>query len=375
MKTLLDVTKALLLINGVVVLPSVLLFRSIYEQQLLPTAMVAQTNDSSSIFHRHLGDDSSKYEQKLQQLKTEVDSQIKELETTIKEVKSQNPSNGIIAASSDSNLANLEQLSTLELIKQTQALESSLAQTVSRGSSPKLKRESSETLPITNSGNNTQKPKPVTPPQEKITEFKESSPSTKPSESPKKQPSLYDKEIIADSETHKKDSLELNRAANNHPPKNEEFITLASLLHEGLVVADQKGQINRGTTNYQKVETAINKLANGEAQTLYHAARSSGIESEVLANVKKLGENYSETRELSREIQDGLLEAHKKGHVTHGTSNYKKVQTAVFSLRHGKSSNLEDAARRSGIESRVLEQLVIWGRNRRGASHVSYSPN
>ena len=360
MKTLLDVTKTLLLINGVVVLPSLLLFKSMYQQQLIPMATVAQGNDSASKFHRHLQDDTPKYQQELEktkqqleQFKTETDSRINALQTALKNSQSQNPVNVTLAPSSPLNLPTVETFGVSQPIKQTQTPKPVLGKRVSTLSSPKT----------------SQKVEPVSPPQRsvvpKTTEVQESSPSIPPSQSQNKETSIYPQGEISIDNRRDINRNPLN--SNGDTLKDNESIQLATSLHEGLVVAQNESQINPGTTNYEKVRKAIETLKNGQSQTLEEAAKSSGIESSVLEQLNQWGKSYARSRKLANDIQVGLIVANSKQGLNRNTSTYKKVQTAIVLLRKGKSQNLEEVAYRSGIQSSVLTALAKLGKNRPGS--------
>jgi hypothetical protein len=76
----------------------------------------------------------------------------------------------------------------------------------------------------------------------------------------------------------------------------------------------------------------------------------------------------SKKEELIRyanDISAGLLVAGDKGHINHGTTNYRRVQTAIALLRKGE--DIENAARRAQISRDTLQQLIKWGENRPGS--------
>jgi hypothetical protein len=75
-------------------------------------------------------------------------------------------------------------------------------------------------------------------------------------------------------------------------------IRYANDIAYGLIIADEKGEINYGTRNYKKVQTAINCLRRGE--TLEEAARLSQISSEVLIQLGKWGVNRPGRDELTQ---------------------------------------------------------------------------
>jgi hypothetical protein len=75
-------------------------------------------------------------------------------------------------------------------------------------------------------------------------------------------------------------------------------IRYANDIAYGLIIADEKGEINYGTRNYKKVQTAINRLRRGE--TLEEAARLSQISSEVLKRLGEWGLNRPGRGELTQ---------------------------------------------------------------------------
>lgn len=81
-----------------------------------------------------------------------------------------------------------------------------------------------------------------------------------------------------------------------------ENIVHANDIVAGLMVADEKGQINYGTQTYRKVQTAIRLLRRGE--TIDDAARRSTLTPSVLNQLIKWGENrpgsLSELSEISQ---------------------------------------------------------------------------
>jgi len=76
----------------------------------------------------------------------------------------------------------------------------------------------------------------------------------------------------------------------------------------------------------------------------------------------------SKTEELigyANDICAGLLIAADKGQINHGTTNYRRVQTAIALLRQGE--DMENAARRAQVSLDTLQQLIKWGENRPGS--------
>lgn len=83
---------------------------------------------------------------------------------------------------------------------------------------------------------------------------------------------------------------------------------------------------------------------------------------------KSYGLMDSKTEELIRyanDISAGLLIAGDKGQINHGTTNYRRVQTAIALLRQGE--DIENAARRAQVSLDTLQQLIKWGENRPGS--------
>lgn len=72
--------------------------------------------------------------------------------------------------------------------------------------------------------------------------------------------------------------------------------------------------------------------------------------------------------QLANDAAFGLIVADQKGHITYGTYNYRKVQTAIKLLRQGKDP--QNAAKRSKISPSVLAQLIKWGDKRPGRSDI-----
>jgi hypothetical protein len=70
---------------------------------------------------------------------------------------------------------------------------------------------------------------------------------------------------------------------------------------------------------------------------------------------------------LANDLSVGLVVADNKNVLNYGTKNYRKVQSAIRSLRKGSSDNLQEAAMLAGIELSVLMQLAKWGQNRPGS--------
>ncbi|MDJ0582978.1 hypothetical protein [Crocosphaera sp.] len=74
---------------------------------------------------------------------------------------------------------------------------------------------------------------------------------------------------------------------------------------------------------------------------------------------------------LANDLSVGLIVADNRNELKYGTRNYKKVQTAILSLRKGSSETLEEAAQRSGIDLKTLKWLAHYGQNRPGSFNPS----
>ncbi|MEM8777469.1 MAG: hypothetical protein AAGF26_01090 [Cyanobacteria bacterium P01_G01_bin.49] len=69
---------------------------------------------------------------------------------------------------------------------------------------------------------------------------------------------------------------------------------------------------------------------------------------------------------LANDLAAGLIVAQHKGQINYRTHNYRKVQTAIGSLRRGTSENLQEAAHLARISPSILVQVAKWGEVRPG---------
>lgn len=80
----------------------------------------------------------------------------------------------------------------------------------------------------------------------------------------------------------------------------------------------------------------------------------------------------------ANDIVAGLQIADKKGKIPYGSSEYRKLQTAIMALRQGaileQGTNLEVVARQASVPISTLEELIAWGGNRPGNSATSSDP-
>ncbi|GFE69512.1 hypothetical protein [Chroococcus sp. FPU101] len=93
-----------------------------------------------------------------------------------------------------------------------------------------------------------------------------------------------------------------SRGVNPSPQQSDVHLSHANDIVAGLMVADEKGQINYGTKTYKKVQTAIRALRSGK--DLNDAARLANLTPSVLNQLIKWGENrpgsLSELSEISQ---------------------------------------------------------------------------
>lgn len=89
----------------------------------------------------------------------------------------------------------------------------------------------------------------------------------------------------------------------------DQAIRLANDLSIGLVIAHQKRQIKYGTGTYRQVQTAIRSLRRGTSLTLEQASRRANLESSVLNQVAKWGENRPGS--FGENAQISLVDTHE----------------------------------------------------------------
>lgn len=75
---------------------------------------------------------------------------------------------------------------------------------------------------------------------------------------------------------------------------------------------------------------------------------------------KVLTPGSSTVRDDANALAYGLTIANRNGQVKAGSTTWKKAQDAIKLLRQGNSR--EEAVSRSGIEEKVFNQLIQWGR-------------
>ncbi|MDJ0842774.1 MAG: hypothetical protein QNJ08_00910 [Crocosphaera sp.] len=75
--------------------------------------------------------------------------------------------------------------------------------------------------------------------------------------------------------------------------------------------------------------------------------------------------------DLSKDLAAGLIVAGNRNELSHKSTTYRKVQTAIGSLRKGSSQTLEEAAQRAGIDLETLTWVAYYGQNRPGGIQIS----
>ncbi len=322
MKALFDVIKVLILVNGVIVVPSFFLVMVMYEQQSKTMAKLSEVNDLSSEFHRDIQDDPLNYEQEieanrqqLEKLKAEKDQQIQALQTQLTASRLANavtpvvverplpkPSTAQVTTASQpiaktkpakvqSTPPNLQKTGTALLARQTQRHQIQASPQDLAVNPPKVDKVSSvlqssqgESIPV-----HSEETIPVYPEQFiSVVDPKEA--AQKPGKTVSA--SSYPKKFISIDDLRKDEQQQAtNSSQPTVPPQGKTPITLANDLSAGLLVADNKNQLNYGTKNYRKVQTAIRSLRKGSSDNLREAAMLAGIELSVLMQLAKWGQD------------------------------------------------------------------------------------
>lgn len=140
----------------------------------------------------------------------------------------------------------------------------------------------------------------------------------------------------------------------------QNFLALLSAGATPQVAAQQTGVSLRLISKLASLGTTI-----AEASPL--PTVSSSISMPALS-LRKDAVSILPSNDLRQRINDandaafGLVVARQTGQITPNSTTWKKVQGAIRQLRLGKSR--EEAARRSGIEETILDQLIEWGQTR-----------
>lgn len=305
MKVLLDVVKSLLLINGAVVLPSFLLVMALYKQQ--PTS-VAVADSVSSKFHRDIQDDTPKYQQ-----------QLKELEAQKNQLQAK-----------------------LEASQKIETVTSVIAKR------PSVNKAPTQVAPVSN-------------PQTR----------TVPSQPSVKAPVLARITTVSQTKTQPKPPQRSEVISPVSSPRKLE-VTVARQEKRTQVVSEGNVEvkipkIDSFVTDNQWSDQELAKATPKDFITLdrLKAAQTKRTEAPMIA--PQATTPIKEHTTLANDLSVGLIVADQKGELRYGTKNYKKVQTAILSLRKGSSQTLEEAAQLSGIDEKTLQWLARYGRDRPGS--------
>ncbi len=305
MRVLLDVLKSLLLINSAIVLPCFLLVMALYKQQ---STNVAVADNVSSKFHRDIQDDTPKYRQQLEELEVQNNQLQAKLEASEK-------ANTLTTA-----VANLPSVNKTP----TQVNPVSLPKVATVSSIPSVK-------------------KPVFAKVATVSETK-------------LQPKLRQQsEVITPVSTPRKIGVAVNRQEKRTNPVVEDNVALNRSNSDALST-DKK-------LSEQKLAKATPKEFIGP-DNLHQTQVKQGQD---LIIARQATTPIKEHITLANDLSVGLLVADKRGELKYGTRNYKKVQTAILSLRKGGSQTLEEAAQLSGMDLKTLEWLAQYGQNRPGS--------
>jgi hypothetical protein len=83
--------------------------------------------------------------------------------------------------------------------------------------------------------------------------------------------------------------------------------------------------------------------------------------------------------DIANDLAAGLQVADKTNYIKYGTRTYRKVQTAIGSLRQVSSTSLERAAQISGLKPSILAKVAQWGQDRPGSfesnDEISFAPS
>ncbi|MDJ0659655.1 MAG: hypothetical protein QNJ42_09200 [Crocosphaera sp.] len=308
MKVLLDVIKTLLLINGAIVLPSFLLVMALYEQR---STNMATADHVSSKFHRNIQDDTPTYKQKLEQLADEKNKLQAKLEASQR-------TQAVIPVSSNSPSAQ-NTASPVGPVAPSPTVTAPFKSTVK---APGLAK-------VTMVSQTQSQPKPS---QQSV---------TKASVSPPRETEIS---ISNDKSLSKPDSA-VNIAANSS--KTDELSAGHNSSEQEIGTSRPEGFIS---------PEDLNKKAQKQTRPFIHSIIASQDKSPM---------------DLSKDLAAGLIVAGNRDELSHSSTKYKKVQTAIRSLRKGSSQTLEEAASRASIDLKTLQWVAYYGQTRPGGIQIS----
>ncbi|MEA5511036.1 hypothetical protein VB715_14780 [Crocosphaera sp. UHCC 0190] len=312
MKSLLYVLKTLLQINGVI---AVLAFLTIFAMRQQKSAIVATSPESAKGFHRNIQDIPSDYQQQIETnrqqieaLKAEKDQQIKALQAQL--ATYQTPKDLTRSVSH----APSPQISVPKIAK----------------TAPESARAKSQTTDQNNSAQRTQSPSnPIIHPS--VAVQRKATPKLARQVNP---------------------SVESSNAANHALQETNQTLAMVSVP----IFEEPNKQ-------------PLNSVRQEQPLTLVEQSKQRPIQSVKVAQLVVTPTATTPLKAsipLANDLAAGLIVAQREKQINYRTRTYKKVQTAIRSLRKGSSSSLEDAANQAQIEASVLKQVAEWGRERPG---------
>ncbi len=315
MKSLLYVIKTLLEINGAIALLLLLCFAALRQSE---TSITANVSDPDQSFHHDIQELPSDYEKQIEANRREIEQLKLEKDQQINALKAQ--------------LAAYQQAAPLPAVVSHSQPSPTTAEKVNEPSTPKS--ESSSTLkPVT-----VKKATAVDNANSPVTrQTQESSPASAPDERSYRQESTN---------SEGQASL-LAEIAREH--ENKEIPTLA---------------VTRSQQADREVTDTLLYDSSEFLSALPRPGQLRPLPSPIVA--PKATTPLDPSIRLANDLAAGLIVAQQRNEINYRTMNYRKVQTAIKSLRKGSSDNLEQAASRAQIESSVLAQVAEWGKERPG---------
>ncbi len=305
MKVLLDVSKTLFLINGAIAIPCFLMITVVHRLYL---SNIGTTDNIPSKFHRAIEDDTPNYKDRLQQLEVQKHELQAQLEAS--------------------------------------------------------QRTNNYTPVVTNppSVNNTSTK--VTPVSSPRTTVVRSQPSIKIPTLPK----------LADVSSTKPQSKSSQRSVRINPVSTSQKISVPVAQKKkqpspvsGVSVAPPTPATDLILTNHQSPAQELAKTAPKGFISPKDLAQIPSTKTQTAMIAPQAKTSMKKHITLANDLSVGLIVADNRNELKYGTRNYKKVQTAILSLRKGSSETLEEAAQRSGIDLKTLKWLAHYGQNRPGS--------
>ncbi|HAC62925.1 MAG TPA: hypothetical protein DCF68_05160 [Cyanothece sp. UBA12306] len=349
MKLLLSVITTLLRINGVIGVLLVLFLLSMGQPKSEIAIDKYQQDHDSENFRRHLRDADADYQRQIQ----EKDQKLQSKENELQMVKAE-----------------------LENIKYAAAMNKSTDDLApSKSTNPDKKVSSSNSLTATK------------------LKSKPSSVSTKVGTQTTSQSNMVRKERRESSKGVVRGSQNFQKSSDK--PILEKPMVVSSVFSSNQQVVDHKVQINSSISNVTIEKTSVtkssqtnvsnrsqaktaNKEDNHQDVALYpqkypanpQNAQKSYLNAETIGGKTQSSITQNPRNKaihLANDLSIGLLIAGQKHQINYGTRTYRKVQTAIRSLRKGTSLSLEQASKRSSLDPSVLKQVAKWGEERPGS--------